>query len=191
MPEINGLMTAAAMAERLAKPGGDYSVDYYRRDIRHKTQLGLLEPVRYHGRGRTAAALYDEAQLLAERLFTAMTIAGLSPMQMAAAKGLFRNIRPAPRGRYLPGLSFIAQRLRVGERWHFVMHITLDEELGYLGGFQREPDFSNPLVQGLQLVAMVFDCRELFKDLLGLEDDLSDIRPAEYEVWENASNDDE
>ena len=141
------LVMTAEVARRLSGLGGLYDIDYHARAIRHWVQIGLLEPVSYRGQGRTAAALFDEPQILLARLLFAMTATGISPQQMAAAKRLFRNVHPSPRGTW-SGLATVAKRLRAGERWHFVIHLMIDEDLGLAGGFEEIPDLGNPLIEG-------------------------------------------
>ena len=177
------LVMTAEVARRLSGLGGLYDIDYHARAIRHWVQIGLLEPVSYRGQGRTAAALFDEPQILLARLLFAMTATGISPQQMAAAKRLFRNVHPSPRGTW-SGLATVVKRLRAGERWHFVIHLMIDEDLGLAGGFEEIPDLGNPLIEGQKLVSLVFDCRALFRDLLALDDaDPKGMPPQELEAW--------
>ncbi len=114
---------------------------YYARQIRTWVQLELLQPSARRGRGRTAAAEFQEHHLFEAQILNVLTEVGLSPQLLAQAMRVLRQPSlgltipdDRPKSRAGVGMrvshGFIKdaiQGVRDGEKWVFQLCIIRDE----------------------------------------------------------------
>jgi len=175
------MMTIGEVAERLADVDATYSASYLARQIRNMVTRGVLEPQRYRGEGRTAAAEFSHVDLCLARLLGVLGRMGVPIDTLVTARQRMNSIDTlalSERGvrDYAPGMPTIIDRLKAGERWFFVARIVHAEnddgaEIGSVvaGCFTPNPEFNNPLVNArtpFAGVSVVLDCMTLLGPLV-------------------------
>src|SRR3954451_7654181 len=120
------LETVGEVAARFARVEPAFPVGYFRRQIQHYVQIGLVRPPLYQGQGRTSAALFAERQICAAYLFSALTRLGLKAEQLRMIGRYVDSIGvPREDGEgYLRGLIDVIQDTKTDEtRWFLIVKI--------------------------------------------------------------------
>lgn len=195
MGDNETMMTIGEMAEKLAGVDGTYSAPYLARQIRNMVTRGVLEPRRYRGEGRTAAAQFSRVDLCLARLLGVLGRMGVPIDTLITARRCMNNIDTmalSERGvhEYVPGVPAVIERLKLGELWFFVARVVHAEneeerEIGSVvaGRFTPVPEFDNPLVRDktpFAGVSVVLDCMTLLGPLV--------MTPEEYGAAREASD---
>src|SRR3954462_7655101 len=117
------LETVGEVSARFARIEPGFPASYFRRQIQHYVQLGLIRPSLYQGQGRTSAALFAEHQICATCLLSALTRLGLKAEQL---KGVARYINTPEvfqwdKGKYPSGFRDVIDDTKAGsKRWFLI-----------------------------------------------------------------------
>jgi hypothetical protein len=146
-------LTAGEVGDLFAGLEPTIPAGFFSRQFRTMVQRGLVQPVRYRGVGRTAAALFDEHRICRARIISVLQRFGLQPEQI---RSLTKYLNYAWHSgddlllasqEFAEGFAAYINLIRKGERLFFVVKMTSDRhdedtQLGDLfGGFTRNPKF--------------------------------------------------
>jgi hypothetical protein len=167
-----GLMSLGEAAEWFAEIEPDFPASYFRRQLKHYTQLGLIKPPAQRGFGRTSAALLGERQVCAAYLFSTLTRLGLraETLRWVARYFDYIGVRRSGQDEYFGSLNEVIRTTKAGDRWFLIVKIrdwseseswerpSVDAE------FRSQADVTSDA--GDHRAVVVLDCQHLLRPLL-------------------------
>src|SRR3954447_14396734 len=167
------LETVGEVSARFARIEPGFPASYFRRQVQHYVQLGLVRPPLYQGQGRTSAALFAEREVCAAYLLSALTRLGLKAEQLKAVARHMSTVEVFQwdAGKYNSGFRDVIDDTKTGtKRWFLIVKVndwardSGTDNHPVHGEFREQADVTYDPESWLAIVML--DCERLLRPLL-------------------------